>query len=139
MYALLQHPDQLRLLRDNPDLDATATEEFLRYEGPFQRNRRIATRDVKIGDMVIEQGQLIMQFLGARNRDPAQFSDPDALDIRRSPNKHLAFGYGPHFCVGAPLGRLEASAAIRALLRRLRGYPTGSGKLCNGTALYSAG
>jgi len=111
----------LRLLRDNPALDASATEEFLRYEGPFQRNRRIATRDVKIGDMVVKRGQLIMQFLGAANRDPAQFSDPDALDIRRSPNKHLAFGYGPHFCVGAPLGRLEASTAIRALLRKLRG------------------
>ena len=104
MYALLQHPDQLRLLRDDPALDASATEEFLRYEGPFQRNRRIATRDVQIGDMNIREGQLIMQFLGAANRDPAQFSDPDTLDITRSPNKHLAFGYGPHFLCGRALG-----------------------------------
>ncbi len=120
VYALLRHPDQLRLLRDNPDLTGSATEEFLRFEGPFQRNRRIATRDVQIGDMIIKEGQLVMQFLGAANRDPAQFADPDALDITRSPNKHLAFGYGPHFCVGAPLGRLEASTAIGALLQRLK-------------------
>ena len=119
-FALLQNPDQLKLLRDNPDLDGSATEEFLRYEGPFQRNRRIATRDVQIGDKTIKEGQLIMQFLGAANRDPTQFADPDALDITRSPNKHLAFGYGPHFCLGAPLARLEAPTAIRALLRRMK-------------------
>lgn len=120
VYALLQQPEQLRLLRDNPALDASATEEFLRYEGPFQRNRRIATRDVVIGDMTIKRDQLIMQFLGAANRDPSQFDNPDALDLARSPNKHLAFGYGPHFCLGAPLARLEAPVAIRALLNKLR-------------------
>ena len=119
-YALLRDPEQMRLLRDNPDLDAPATEEFLRYEGPFQRNRRIATRDLAIGDKRIKKDQLIMQFLGAANRDPSQFENPDALDIRRSPNKHLAFGYGPHFCLGAPLARLEAPVAIRGLLRRLK-------------------
>lgn len=120
VYALLQHPEQLSLLKDNPELADSATEEFLRYEGPFQRNRRIATRDVQIGDKLIKKGQLVMQFLGAANRDPAQFRNPDALDIKRSPNKHLAFGYGPHFCVGAPLGRMEASTAIGTLLRRLK-------------------
>ncbi len=120
MYALLQHPAQLRLLCDNPALDASAIEEFLRYEGPFQRNRRIATRDVKIGDMTIKKDQLVMQFLGAANRDPARFDNPDALDLTRSPNRHLAFGYGPHFCLGAPLARLEAPLAIRALLTKLR-------------------
>lgn len=119
VYALLQHPDQLRRLRDNPALDASATEEFLRYEGPFQRNRRIATRDVVIGDMTIKKDQLILQFLGAANRDPSRFDQPDALDLARSPNKHLAFGYGPHFCLGAPLARLEAPVAIRALLQKL--------------------
>ena len=136
MYALLQHPDQMGLLRGNPALGASATEEFLRYEGPFQRNRRIATRDVEIGGMAIEQGQLIMQFLGAANRDPAQFPNPDALDIRRAPNKHLAFGYGPHFCVGAPLGRLEASTAIRALLQRLRGIRLARENLQWNSALF---
>ena len=119
MYALLQNPGELRRLLDNPDLAESATEEFLRYEGPFQRNRRIATRDVQIGDNTIEKDQLIMQFLGAANRDPTRFSDPDALDITRSPNKHLAFGYGPHFCLGAPLARLEAPVAFRGLLGRL--------------------
>lgn len=136
LYALLQHPEQMKLLRDNPALQPTATEEFLRYEGPFQRNRRIATRDVEIGGMLVEKGQLIMQFLGAANRDPAQFSQPDALDIRRSPNKHLAFGYGPHFCVGAPLGRLEASIAIRSLLRRLRNIRLASDSLEWNSALF---
>ncbi len=120
MYALLQHPAQLRLLCDNPALDASAIEEFLRYEGPFQRNRRIATRDVKIGDMTIKKDQLVMQFLGAANRDPARFDNPDALDLTRSPNRHLAFGYGSHFCLGAPLARLEVPLAIRALLTKLR-------------------
>ena len=120
LYALLQHPDQLRRLRDNPDLADSATEEFLRYDGPFQRNRRIATRDVQLGDVTIEKDQLIMQLLGAANRDPAHFPDPDALDITRSPNKHLAFGYGPHFCLGAPLARLEAPTAFRVLLQRLK-------------------
>ncbi len=119
-YALLQNPDQFRRLRDAPELDASATEEFLRYEGPFQRNRRIATRDLQIGGVNIKKGQLIVQFLGAANRDPTHFPNPDALDISRTPNKHLAFGYGPHFCLGAPLARLEAPTAIRALLQRLK-------------------
>ncbi len=120
LYALLQHPDEFRRLRDNLDLAESATEEFLRYEGPFQRNRRIATRQVQIDGASIEKDQLIIQFLGAANRDPAQFPDPDALDITRSPNKHLAFGYGPHFCLGAPLARLEAPVAFRGLLGRLK-------------------
>ncbi|MCY4537357.1 MAG: cytochrome P450 [Chloroflexi bacterium] len=120
MYALLKHPAEFRRLRDNLDLAESATEEFLRYEGPFQRNRRIATRQVQIDGATIEKGQLIVQFLGAANRDPAQFPDPDRLDITRSPNKHLAFGYGPHFCLGAPLARLEAPVAFRGLLRRLK-------------------
>ena len=69
--------------------------------------------------MTIKKGQLVLQFLGAANRDPSRFDQPDALDLARSPNKHLAFGYGPHFCLGAPLARLEAPVAIRALLRKL--------------------
>jgi hypothetical protein len=135
-YALLQNPDQFRLLRDNPDLDASATEEFLRYEGPFQRNRRIATRDVQIGDMEIGKGQLIMQFLGAANRDPTLFHKPDALDIRRSSNKHLAFGYGPHFCLGAPLARLEAPVALRGLLTRLNNIRLANQELEWNSALF---
>ena len=135
-YALLQNPEQFRLLRDTPDLDASATEEFLRYEGPFQRNRRIATRDVQIGDMEISKGQLVMQFLGAANRDPTLFHKPDALDIRRSPNKHLAFGYGPHFCLGAPLARLEAPVALRGLLSRLNNIRLANQELEWNSALF---
>ena len=120
MYWLLRNPAQLQLLRDKPELAGSATEEFLRYDGPFQRNRRIATRDIDIGGKAIKKDQLIMQLLGAANRDPAQFAQPDKLDIQRSPNKHLAFGYGPHFCLGAPLARLEAPAAFRGLLEKLR-------------------
>lgn len=129
LYALLQHPGELRRLRDNLDLAGSATEEFLRYEGPFQRNRRIATRQVEIAGVAIEKGQLLLQFLGAANRDPAQFPDPDRLDITRSPNKHLAFGYGPHFCLGAPLARLEAPVAFRGLLGRLRNLRLAEDKL----------
>ena len=136
MYALLKHPAEFRRLRDNLDLAESATEEFLRYEGPFQRNRRIATRQVQIDGATIEKGQLIVQFLGAANRDPAQFPDPDRLDITRSPNKHLAFGYGPHFCLGAPLARLEAPVAFRGLLRRLKNMRLAQDNLEWNSALF---
>ncbi len=117
--ALLENPPQTAVLRANPDLAASAVEEFLRYEGPFQRNRRIATEDVEIGGQLIRKGDLVMQMLGAANRDPAYFEEPDRLDITRQPNRHMAFGYGPHFCLGAALARLEAPIAVNALLRRL--------------------
>ena len=136
LYWLLQHPEQFRRLSQNPQLAQSATEEFLRYDGPFQRNRRIATRDVTIGGCTIKKGQLIMQLLGAANRDPAQFPNPDALDITRSPNKHLAFGYGPHFCLGAPLARLEAPVAFRALLGRLRNIQLAGDSLEWNNALF---
>ena len=119
MLALLRDRDQLQKLLQHPEMVATAVEEMLRYESPFQRNRRIATEDVDVGGRRIEKGQLLVQMLGAANRDPAVFPSPDCFDIERRPNKHLSFGYGPHFCVGAPLARLEAPIAINALLRRL--------------------
>ncbi len=119
MLSLLQNPDEMVKLRDDPSLIGTAVEEFLRYEGPFQRNRRLATTDVMVGDQQIKKGQLVMQMLGAANRDPLYFPEPDKLDIMRQPNRHLAFGYGPHFCLGASLARLEAPIAINALLRCL--------------------
>ena len=119
MLALMQHRDQMRKLTEHPAKAATAVEEMLRYEGPFQRNRRIVTQDVELGGQRIEKGQLVMQMLGAANRDPAVFSNPDGFDIERDPNKHVSFGVGPHFCLGAPLARLEAPIAINTLLRRL--------------------
>ena len=117
--ALIQHPEQLRKLRANPDGARMAVEEMLRYEGPFQRNRRLATEAVELDSHLIEKGQLVVQMLGAANRDPAVFPNPDSFDIERHPNRHVSFGHGPHFCVGAPLARLEAPIAINALLRRL--------------------
>jgi cytochrome P450 len=118
---LLTHPDERRRLEADPTLYPSAVEEFLRYEGPFQRNRRIATEDVEIGEQKIGKGELVMQLLGAANRDPDQFEDPDRLDLSRQPNRHVAFGYGVHFCLGAALARLEAPVALRTLFRRLPG------------------
>ena len=118
---LLTHPEERRKLEAEPRLVQSAVEEFLRFEGPFQRNRRIATEDVTIGGQEIGEGELVMQLLGAANRDPAHFPDPDRLDIARSPNRHLAFGYGVHFCLGASLARLEAPVALETLFRRLPG------------------
>ncbi len=126
LLSLLRNPEQLQLLKDNPDLVDGAIEEMLRYESPFQRNWRVATVDLELEGKSIRAGQLVAQMLGAANRDPAQFPDPDRFDITRQPNRHIAFGYGIHFCVGAPLARLEASIAFNTLLRRLPELRLGS-------------
>jgi len=118
LLALLRHPDQLALLRSQPDLTCTAVEEMLRYDSPVQRNRRLATEDVEIAGQRIRRGDAVLVFLGSANRDPERFSDPDALDITRTPNHHMAFGHGIHFCAGAALSRIEAPIAIGALLER---------------------
>jgi pimeloyl-[acyl-carrier protein] synthase len=117
--ALLRHPDQLRRLREDPGLIASAVEELLRYDGPVQRTARIPSEDVTIAGRVIPKGELVMPFIGAADRDPAQFPDPDRLDIARSDNRHIAFGWGIHFCLGAPLARLEGQIAIGTLVQRL--------------------
>jgi cytochrome P450 len=119
MYELLRHPDQLALLRDRPDLIPGAVEEFLRYVGPVQFTNRLASEDVQLGDKTIRKGEFVFLFLAAANRDPAHFSDPDRLDVARPPSKHVAFGVGHHFCLGAPLARLEAQIAIGTMLARL--------------------
>ena len=103
----------------NPALIEGAVEESLRYDGPFQRNRRIAKEDVTIDGKQIGKGQLVLAFLGAANRDPSHFPDPDGFDIERSPNRHISFGVGVHFCLGASLARLEASIAINTILSRM--------------------
>ncbi|MFI5327243.1 MAG: cytochrome P450 [Candidatus Rokuibacteriota bacterium] len=117
--ALLRHPDQLQKLRENPGLIVTAVEELLRFDGPVQRTARIPSEDLTIGGRIIPKGEMVMPFLGAADRDPAQFPDPDRLDITRADNRHIAFGMGIHFCLGAPLARMEGQIAINTLLARL--------------------
>ena len=118
LLALLRHPDQLRKLRENPTLIGTAVEEFLRFDTSFLRAWRLTAEDVRIGGRSIPKGETISLMLGAANRDPAQFEDPDRLDITREPNLHTSFGWGIHFCAGAPLARREAEIAFTTLLRR---------------------
>jgi pimeloyl-[acyl-carrier protein] synthase len=114
--ALLRHPDQLRRLRDNPALIGTAVEELLRFDGPVQRTARIPS---VIDGRTIAKGEMVMPFIGAADRDPVQFPDPDRLDIGRTDNRHIAFGWGIHFCLGAPLARVEGQIAINTLVQRL--------------------
>lgn len=121
MAALFQYPDQLEKLCREPGLIASAVEEFLRYESPLQHQVRVAGEDFVMEGRTIRQGQRIVLFLGAANRDEEQFPQPDQLDIARENNRHLAFGYGPHFCVGAPLARLEGKIAFDLLLKALPG------------------
>jgi cytochrome P450 len=118
--ALLQHPDQLEKLRADPSLIKDAVEELLRYDGPVETStERFASEDVRIGDTVIPRGEMVLVVIAAAERDPERFSDPDALDITRSDNKHLAFGKGIHHCLGAPLARMEGQIAVATLLHRM--------------------
>jgi cytochrome P450 len=117
--ALLRNPEELRRLRATPGLITSAVEELLRYDGPVQRTARVASAEATIGGRTIARGEMVMPFIGAADRDPAQFPDPDRLDLTRGDNRHIAFGWGIHFCLGAPLARLEGQIAIDALVRRL--------------------
>jgi len=119
LLALLQHPDQLRALRDDPGLIQTGVEELLRFDGPVQRTGRMTTAEVEIGDKRIPRDSVVVSVIGAANRDPKQFADPDRLDVSRRDNRHIAFGFGIHFCLGAPLARLEGQIALGTLLRRI--------------------
>jgi cytochrome P450 len=119
--ALLRHPEELRRLRETPGLITSAVEELLRYDGPVQRTARITSTEVTIGGRTIPKGEMVMPFIGAADRDPSQFPDPDRLDLGRADNRHIAFGWGIHFCLGAPLARVEGQIAIDTLVRRLPG------------------
>jgi pimeloyl-[acyl-carrier protein] synthase len=120
LFALLQHPEQLARLRAEPALIPDAVEECLRFDSPVQFQGRVALADSECAGVSIRRGQLVLPILGAANRDPAHFPDPDRFDVSRHPNFHLAFGHGHHHCVGAELGRVEAQIAFKILLTELK-------------------
>ncbi len=119
MLALLRNPEQRQKLRDDPSLIQTAVEELLRYAGPVQGTARVAMEDLELDGRIIKKGQLVFTLLAAANRDPAHFQNPDALDVGRWPNPHVAFGDGAHSCLGQWLAKAEAEIAIGTLLRRI--------------------
>ncbi|MFI2301379.1 cytochrome P450 [Actinacidiphila glaucinigra] len=120
--ALLTHPEQLRMLREDPELLPGAIEEFLRYDGPVNPGiARFAREDLTIAGVAIPRGATVLVASAIADRDPARFADPDRLDVTRADNAHLAFGHGIHYCLGAPLARLEGRIAIGTALRRLPG------------------
>jgi cytochrome P450 len=119
LYALLRHPDQWQLLREDPSLLGPAIEEILRYESPVARQPRLMKEDAELNGKHISKGQIVFQMLNAANRDPAYFTNPDKFDLRRQNNRHIAFGVGIHFCVGAMLARTEAQIVFRAVIERL--------------------
>jgi cytochrome P450 len=117
--ALLRNPAQLRVLRDDPGVAGSAAEELLRYDGPTSiLTPQLAAADVVIGGQLIKQGQLLYPVIGAANRDPARFADPDRLDVSRPPNGQLSFGFGIHFCIGAALARVEGQVLFPTIARR---------------------
>ena len=119
LLGLFEHPDQMEALRRDPSLMGNAVEELLRYDAPAQATWRFALEDVQLGDRTIEAGQQVLLLLGAANRDPEKFSDPDRLDITRDDSsQHLSFSHGIHYCIAAPLARLETHVALGAVNER---------------------
>ncbi len=118
LLTLLRQPDQLARLRADPGLLPSAVEELLRYESPSQYTARMALAGAVLGDTEIPEGDAVLAVMGAGNRDPERFPDPDRLDLGREDNRHLAFGWAAHFCFGAPLARIEGQLAFETLLTR---------------------
>jgi cytochrome P450 len=127
--ALLRNPEQLALLRRSPGLIKEAVEELLRYDAPVQIASRILAEDVNLDGRVLRKGSEVLPVLGAANRDPAQFPDPDRLDLTRQENRHLSFGGGIHYCVGAPLARAEAQIAFGQMVQRFANLKLAEGDL----------
>jgi cytochrome P450 len=118
MYTLLQHPQETAELRENPEIIRSAVEEILRFESPVQFTARVLKEDIEVCGQRIPKKWSILCMLGAANRDPKQFKDPNRLNLKRLNNQHLAFSAGPHFCIGSQLARLEGQIAILNLLQR---------------------
>jgi hypothetical protein len=141
--ALLDNPEAFESLLSHPDNIAdrlpAAIEEMLRYDSPVQGVVRIARRDTTLGTQQIAQGDPLMLMLGAANRDPEQFDDPDCFNVDREANRHLSFGLGPHFCLGAPLARLEAEVAFTLLLQRFPNIARGATDMERGGTLFLRG
>lgn len=117
---LMHHPDQVAAMQESREAAATAVEEFLRYESPLQRLTRVAREDMEMGGRRIQKGQKVYLSTGAANRDENQFPNADRLDVRRRENRHIAFGFGIHYCLGATLARLEGELALTSVFRRFR-------------------
>src|SRR6185503_4386302 len=118
LWALLKNPSQLAALRADPSLVSTAVEEMLRYDGPIQLNNRRLAAAIELGGRTFPEGTLITIGIGAANRDPSQFADPERFDVARKPNRHVAFGHGDHVCVGMNVARMEGRIAFGRLLSR---------------------
>jgi hypothetical protein len=129
LWRLHQFPDQLARLKATPDLINLAAEEFLRYEAPTQRGIRTVREDFAVDGIPIRAGEILHLMIGAANRDPEQFDDPDTLDVGRNPNRHVTLGHGVHYCLGASLARMELRAAVGSFLARFPDYRLASDEI----------
>ena len=129
MFALLHNPGEFKKLQSNLSLLPSAVEEMLRFEAPSQHTTRIPQQDTKLGDKNVSMGQSVIAVIGAANRDPERFPDPDRFAIMRKDNKHLAFGAGPHYCFGAALGRMEANIAFSTLIEHISDFSLASDRV----------
>jgi pimeloyl-[acyl-carrier protein] synthase len=127
--SLLRNPDELEKLRADPSMIPAAVEELLRYESPSQHTARLAPENIELGGKLIHKRQVVRAVMAAANRDPERFPDPDRLDITRQDNRHVAFGYGAHFCFGAPLARIEGQIAFEEMIRELPNWSLEGGPL----------
>ena len=119
MLALLAHPEQRAILTSDPAAIEVGVEELLRWVTPIKNMARTVMRDIEVGEQTLREGEQVLLMYPSANRDPEVFADPDRLDVTRNPNPHIAFGFGPHFCLGAALARIELRVMFGEVLRRL--------------------